>query len=456
MEKSHLVIVGFGDVVSYKYLECIKDAIGRGELDAYSVVDIESQKDKVQKRIKSIGMKPENIFYLADTKDETIGLEDFLPIFTKLKKDKSKLKVFISTEARAHEPYLKYCVENGIDSLVEKPVITPTDKDGFFLPNKISSIMKKIIRKARYKNANHSVMTLGRYHRVYNDEMVDVIKNKVLKYNAPITSFHLNTSSGVWNLYREYESREDHPYKYGYGMLMHGAYHYIDLMVQFLELNKIVYPKMDFILEVSSLAAYPEDQQIRIPKKYNELFKDYPPNWAAKTRSNTYGETDIVSIFSLKDKKTRKVLTVGSIALEQTTPSIRSWDNIPENLYNKNGRVSCTNIEVQISTLYSIFGRSFKVPKKTGRKVVQVENFAEVKTRANASLLQDEEYNTDRVFNNFFNSNSNKKLMTAWFQGREDKSKLENHYPVMKVVQALAESLKKPGKKIVIDLFEEI
>ena len=367
------------------------------------------------------------------------------------------MKVFISTETKAHEAYLRYCVENGIDSLVEKPVFTPIDRHGFFAPGKITSIMKKLITLSRKKPANHSVMTLGRYHKVYNEEMVDVIKEKVLKFGAPVTSFHLNTSSGVWNLYKEYESREDHPYKYAYGMLMHGAYHYVDLMVQFLELNKLVYPDMDFILEISSYVAYPEDQQIRIPKKFNESFEDNPPKWAQeKSGSNVYGEVDTVSVFSLKDKKTGKVLTLGSIALEQTTPSVRTWKDIPKDFYNKNGRISCTNLEVQLSTIYSIFGRSFKVPKSVGNKIVQVDNYAQVRSRANASLIEDEEYNTEKTFNNFFNSNSNRKLMTAWFQGKENKSQLEKHYPAMKITQAIAESIKKPGKPIIIELFEDI
>lgn len=457
--KSHLVIIGLGDVVPYKYLECIKDSIERGELDSYSVIDIKSQKNNIEKRINSIKLKPENIFYLPNITKSNISAnpKDFIPVFNRLRGEKDKLKVFISTETKAHEAYLKYCVENGIDSLVEKPVFTPIDRNGFFSPRKITSIMKKLIKTSRQKPANHSVMTLGRYHEVYNDEMADLVKEKVLKYGAPVTSFHLNTSSGVWNLYREYESREDHPYKYGYGMLMHGAYHYIDLMAQFLELNKLVYPKIDFVLEINSHVAYPEDQQIRIPKKFNNFFGDIPPEWTKeKSGLNGYGETDVVSIFSLRDKKTNKVLTVGSIALEQTTPSVRTWKDIPENFYNKNGRISCTNLEVQLSTLYSICGRSFKVPKSVDNKILQVDNYAQVRTRANASLLKDEEYNTEKVFNNFFNSNSNRKLMTAWFQNKENRSQLEKHYPTMKITQAIAESIKKPGKSITIEVFEKI
>ncbi|PIN93972.1 hypothetical protein COU54_00900 [Candidatus Pacearchaeota archaeon CG10_big_fil_rev_8_21_14_0_10_31_24] len=321
--KSHLIIVGLGEVIPYKYLECIKDSIDRGDLDSYSVIDIESQKESIERRIRSIKLKPENIFYLPDITKRNISNKrtDFQPIFKKLLKEKGRLKVFISTEVKAHEVYLKFCIENRIDSLVEKPVFAPVDKKGFFNPTKVESTMESLIKLSRKRPANHSVMTLGRYHKVYNDQMFESVKNKVIELEAPITSFHLRTASGVWNLYREYESREDHPYKYGYGMLMHGSYHYVDLMAQFLELNKLIYPNDDFYLDITSYVAYPEDQRCRIPKKFSENFLDNAPGWSnKKSGSNEYGETDIVSVFCLRAKKNNKILTLGSISLEQTTP----------------------------------------------------------------------------------------------------------------------------------------
>jgi hypothetical protein len=456
--KSHLIIVGLGEVVPYKYLECIKKAINRRELDSYSIIDLESQRNNVEKRIRSVDLKPENVFYLPDRTSFNISADqkDFKPVFRKLLEQKSRLKVFISTEVKAHEAYLRFCVENGIDSLVEKPVFAPTKK-GYFNPCVIESKMKSLIRSIRKKPANHSVMILGRYHRVYNDEMVDILKNKIIELQAPITSFHLRTASGVWNLYREYESREDHPYKYGYGMLMHGAYHYVDLMIQFLELNKIIYPRDDFLIDITSYVAYPEDQKYRIPKKFNADFSDNAPKWSnRKSGSNRYGETDIVSVFCLKNKRTKKVLTLGSISLEQTTPSIRSWKDIPEGFYNKNGRVSCTDIEVQLSVLYSMHGRSFKIPRIVDSKISKIDNYAIIQTRANASILKKEKYNTEKIISGFFNSDSNRKLMTNWFQNKENRSQLEKHYSAMKVTQAIALSLKKPGYPITIDLFEKI
>lgn len=237
-------------------------------------------------------------------------------------------------------------------------------------------------------------------------------------------------------------------------MLMHGAYHYIDLMAQFLELNRLIFPNDLFSLALSSFAAYPSDQSERIPKKFSQKFKDKQPRWAKKSSLTVgYGETDITTTFCLRDKKTNKVITVGTISLEQTTPSIRSWKDIPPNFYNKNGRVSCTDIEAQLSTLFSIHGRSFKVPISVNQKVIKVDNFAKVSTRINAALLKNQDFNSAKTFDNFANSSSNRQLMTAWIKGVEYRSKLDFHVPTMRILQAIALSIRKPGYPITFDLF---
>ncbi|CAN5211458.1 hypothetical protein BH10PSE19_BH10PSE19_19100 [soil metagenome] len=452
MEEAHLVIIGFGEVVAQKYMHCIAEAIKRGEIGAYSIVELASQKNVIDRRIQSVTLKPENIFYIPEpAKGTWADVKDFEPIVKQLKLKKYKLKVYIATEAKAHEAYLKYCVENGIDSLVEKPVIAPI-KDGCFDPIAIQSSMQYLLKKAKANPAHHSVMTFARYHRIYNEEILEPLKLKMLELQAPLTSLHLRTNSGVWNLYKEFEEREDHPYKYGYGMLMHNAYHYVDLMAQFLQLNKLIFPQDRFSLTLSSFAAYPSDQSNRIPVKFSEDFEDVQPDWA-KTNTIIYGETDITSTFCLKNIKTNKVITVGTLSLEQTTPCIRSWKDLPKGIYNKNGRTSCTDIEAQLSVLFSIHGRCYKTPKHSNQQSTHASHFAQVSTRANASLLANEEFNSVKTFSDYTHSSSKYKIIDEWLKGTENKSQLESHVIVMNIIQSLALSLQKPGYPVTLQLY---
>jgi hypothetical protein len=48
------------------------------------------------------------------------------------------MKAYIATEVGSHEQYLRRCVEEGVDSLVEKPVLAPMIGD-IFEPSLIST-----------------------------------------------------------------------------------------------------------------------------------------------------------------------------------------------------------------------------------------------------------------------------------------------------------------------------
>lgn len=450
-EKYHLVVIGFDEIVSNKYLSCIELAFKKNVIDGYSIIDLKEEENNISKRIEKLKFKPENVFYIEKSKDKDNWAckKEFEPVLKQIKNKKKNIRVYIATELKAHEGYLEYCIENGIPCLIEKPIFAPI-KDGLYCPELIDSKMKYYIDTAKQKHTKNSVMTLGRYHKIYNDIVMEGVKERMIKYNAPLTSFHLRHAGGVWNLHNEYIIREDHPYKYGYGMLMHGAYHYLDLAVQFINLNKIIYPSEQFELVVSSYGAYPEEQNDRISKKYSEKFDDNNSSFGEDKRY-VFGETDITSTFCLRNKKTKKVITLGTLSLEQTTPSVRAWKEFPKGVYNKNGRTSSVDIEIQLSTLYSVNVKCYDVPIKGKKEIERIDASAQILTRANASLLKDEKYITKKIFKGLFHSNSNKNLMLNWLFDKEDRSTLEQHLLVMRIIQALSVSLKDQGYPVVID-----
>lgn len=429
-------------------MSVIKDAILDNTISGYSILDFDTQRESIKKRVSRVPIKPTDILYVKDRRNQKIwaNREDFEPIFEKIITKHKHVKVFIATEVKAHEEYLKFCVEKNIDSLTEKPIFTPV-KDNKFDPGVIDQKMREILKIAKNSTANHSVMTLGRYHSVYNDEIFNTVREIMLSHKAPLTSLHLMTNSGVSNLFAEYSSREDHPYKYGYGMLMHGAYHYVDLIAQFLDLNIPLFPKDTLSLTVSSFAAFPYDQDSRMSALHKDYFNDNPPTWAtSKNPAHRYGETDITTTLCLKNEQSNKTITLGTICLEQTTPSVRNWIDFPDDFYNKNGRVSCTTIEAQLSTIFSVFGRAFKLPVSDEKKeITRVDNYAQIYKRSNAALIKEHDYVSSKTIKNYFNSDSNRKLLSKWLRGEEKISRLVDHEATMKIMQVIGLSIQKPG-----------
>lgn len=440
-KKPHLLVVGFGSVVSWKYMRFIEDYIWKNVIDGYSMIDIESQREVIKSKIKNILVQPKNKFYLTNwnTWKDIENIDEFVNIVNIFKKNNKDLKVFISTDPRYHEWYLEYCLENNIDCLVEKPIITPMTWKKFN-PSLYKKKMENLFKLANSKEWNFSVMSWARYHEIFNWGIIDKLEEKMKVHNTPITSFHLRTSSWVWNLYNEFIEREDHPYKYWFWVLNHWAYHYIDIFAQCLELNKKLLSE-ELKLTISSFAAYPIDQSVRISEKvHDQLDWGWDKNFWKTDELENYGETDIVTNFSLTDSNW-KVVTLWTLSLEHTTPSCRNWSDLDYDEYNKNWRLPCTDIEVQLSSLYSVHAHMFKKP----------ENFlqynVEVLYRSNIEITNDDQYYKREVYPDF-ESKWKYKLIKKWLEWNEEKSKFTQHSLTMKILEELSISIKKPGESI--------
>ena len=108
-------------------------------------------------------------------------------------------------------------------------------------------------------------------------------------------------------------------------------------------------------------------------------------------------------------------------------------------------------MEIQLSTLFAASVKCYKVPKNDGKPVERLPIKPHIITRANATLLPDEEYETKKVYPEVYNSDSNKKILSNWIQGEENRSTLEQHLPVIKMMGAIGMSLNKQGESVFID-----
>ncbi|MFC4375542.1 hypothetical protein ACFO5K_15685 [Nocardia halotolerans] len=451
MSIHQLVVIGYDEIVRNKYMPVIRDAIAEGHLDSWSLIDLESEREVIETRLVGADPQPRAKFFVqADNGDTALALETAQTALRFLRIPGLPMLAYIATEVGSHEQYLRRCVAEGINSLVEKPVLAPMS-GGVFDPSRISATMAELIADATARRTRHSVMTLSRYHSIYNDRLIAPLRERMLAWKAPLTSFHLRAAGGVWNLEHEFVTRDDHPYRHGYGMLMHGSYHYIDLAVQVLSLNKLVLGNRPLRLQLCSFGAFPTDQGRRLSSRATKLLSGHSECAVLTRDPRRFGETDITATFRLVDAETEATITLGTLSFEQTTPSIRSWSAFPAGVYNKNGRTSSVDLEAQLSTLYSVHVHCYDVPR--GPDADKIGAVAEILTRANASLLTEDSYVTRETFDGLFHSDSNRTPMQNWLRGTETRSRLKDHYLPMRVTEALALSLRIPGQIVEIDGF---
>lgn len=249
----------------------------------------------------------------------------------------------ISTEPKAHKAYISFCLKNHINILVDKPLTAPVNViNDYSQAKKIMDDYNEIVNL--YKKANEDdnvllqVQCQRRSHKGYRF-VHDLVADMIKQYNIPITSMHISHCDGMWNMPDEFLTRENHPYKYGYGKLFHSGYHFIDLTAWFASLNDIIDEKRPDSVELYASPVKVDDFMEIINKndyhallktaKFDNIFDNYNDY-----SFDSYGEVDFNTMLTFK--RNNKPIMVATLNLLQDGFSRRSWSQLPEDTYKGN------------------------------------------------------------------------------------------------------------------------
>lgn len=452
----NLLIVGFGPVAGYKYSRCIHSAIKRGYLEGFDIVDRESQRENVEARLLKLPIKPRTCTFipesvLADGAEAGIAWLTHKGILTEAE---TSQKVVIATEPQSHEAYIRQALLAKVDVLVTKPLVLPM-VGGLIDRPSLMPLTRSLVASSISVGGHSALLCLGRLHEIYERRLRQPLALMVDRLQNPITSIHLKTASGVWNLPAEYGYREDHPYKYGYGMLMHGAYHYVDIVSRLILMNRSIYPNEDFELYLSGFHAGPLDQNARITHYLNNSLTGYTHDMSKFDESFQYGETDIVISFALKIRSTGRTLSLGTISLEQTTPGMRSWGPFPSIPYNVNGRLHSTDVDVRIGPAFGISANVTKHPigARLGETDIRGVNSALITTRSNPRLTRTQGFirkeSFERPYGNSYSYSAEAEIFERWLLGESTYSDFASHLSSCALLDGLLQLTESGGAEII-------
>ena len=292
----------------------------------------------------------------------------------------------ISTEPKAHYAYITLFMKNGIHVLVDKPLTAPVNVSidqamAQRIQDEYESI-KDMYCEAKKNNVILQVQCQRRWHKGYQ-LIYKIAEETVKKYQVPITAIQISHCDGMWNMPDEFVTRENHPYKYGYGKLFHSGYHFVDLAAWCESINYSVERKASDNIELFATAVRPSDFMLMVDKQnYQELFDDHKFDdifdHLDDYHFEKYGEIDLYSLIQFKRQE--KVVSTVTLNLMQNGFSRRSWNSIPEDTYKGNGRVRHEYMNMEIGPLMNIQVHSYqskeikdKVEGKIG--VGEVEHF---------------------------------------------------------------------------------
>ena len=375
MDKN-IVLVGLGPHSKRIYINVLK----RYDKLPKIIIDLKSEEEKIKRYMEKEKIETE-LFLIPDEYKDNEELEK--SIAERLKRKLRQLRIthaIISTEPKAHFSYLKFFIENEINVLSDKPITVVKDM------HKLESIYKiknqyeelKLLYEKKKNKITCNIMCQRRYHRGYM-YIQNTIKEVIEKYNVPLTYINIYHCDGKWMMPHDYDI-DNHPYKYGYGKMFHSGYHFIDLLAEFIRLNKILSEdKKVTNVEINSCIFNLQDDLTCINKEdLLNLFKEqdipeFYKNDIDSEKYKEYGEKDFYTLMQFRNA-TGRTITTANLNMLQNGFSRRAWIETKENTYKGNGRIRHETLTIQVGPLLNIQIHSYQSKEIKNRKDFKSEH----------------------------------------------------------------------------------
>jgi len=354
----NIILVGLGPHAKRIYINLMK----KHNVLPLIIVDLVKNKNSILDYLNNEKICCDTYFVPNEEADNLDLSKKVANDIRKLMKKNNIQYAIISTEPKAHFAYSKFFLKENINILMDKPITSPM----FTFENVENSrkIKKEydVLKRAYLKksNMNFVIQCQRRFHDgyIYVKKLID---DTILQYNVPITYIDIYHSDGMWNMPNEFFSRENHPYKYGYGKLFHSGYHFIDLLTWFLESNNKINNKKANNVRVFTSIFRPKDFFETLD---NEFYKknletnEFSEILLNKEKVNNFGELDFHSMIDFK--KDDYIITHCNLNLLQSGFSKRAWTKLPSDTYKSNGRVRHETVNIQIGPIMNIQIHSYQ------------------------------------------------------------------------------------------------
>ena len=442
------ILVGLGPHAKRIYYPFLEKHRTRYGICLKLLIELEGQSQKVASFLAGRALQPETILYLPDNQANRMGrvLDETLRKELDSLVHKEKIDgIIISTEPKAHKIYACWALKNNINILMDKPLSAPlnpsTDIESARAIYRDYLDLENLLTQSR---AKFYVTCQRRNHKGYTF-IKEYLKNFVAKFEVPVSYIDVYHADGAWSLPHEFQ-KENHPYKYGYGKLMHSGYHFVDLFAWLAQVNFGLEKALPDTATIYTARFTPNDLFNQIDDKSLAKFFNQP---AIKDFYKTYqrhdyegfGELDAYTLVQLL--RGPNVVTTGSINLQQNSFSKRGWFDLPEDTYKGNGRVRHERVNIQVSQFLNIQVHSYQSceadqgtiePGEVGSKdhfdilVFRNKKIVGGKDFVKFSIGKDmKEHNQADSYYLGHNEQAREATLLNFIENKDDESELKNH-----------------------------
>lgn len=432
-----IIVIGCGPHFQEKYY-CVLEEMG---VSIVLLIDLEESRDSILSYFLNKKLKPSKTIFLPENYRNLISVTDINSIIN-IQINLSLVDgVMICTEPKVRKPYTLWAISHSLPIFMDKPISAFSCMGNM---KRLYEDYEEITNNAKANNVSVVVSCERRAHPGYI-WVRQYIKKFIKEVDLPLTSIDIHFAGGKWHLPTEYLSLENHPFKYGYGILLHSGYHYIDLLMSFLSLNdQGIHSEKEYNLKV--LGTYPEDQITAIGKNVYSLINTQTNRKKLNEYFDGFGETDIMMIGQLKQKN--RVLSNFSLKMFGTSLCLRKDARINPKF---DTRVRQENVIIHLGPLCSIHISSQPLKKLEPQKFLK-EDFNI--TIMNSPLLPERDsiimLNRTEISELFpqlcltesINSYARKWQLCEFLCRRDGNSSISSHKESVKLLQAIYSTLK--------------
>lgn len=444
-----IALIGLGPHARRIHLHYFK----KYNINPQIIVDLESQKDAILAICAEYGFDETEIVLIPDKyKDDELLNSDVSSMLSKAFGAKEISHVFLSTEPKAHNMYLEFCLGNNINVLSDKPITAFKDANAVENVDKVKKQYQSLVKKYRESTAHCHILCQRQFHRGYK-HVKQILAEVIKEYNIPITSIEISHCDGKWMLPHDMDT-ENHPYKYGYGKLFHSGYHFIQLLSDFVKLNDLT--TSDKRIESMQMFNYfltPNDElSIITNDDLKHIFQTdtLPEFYNRGAKFDNYGEKNFNSsmIFTNAEGKT---ITMATLNMQQLGFSRRNHLETNSDTYKGNGRVRHESVNIQVGPLMSIKISSYQskeIKERTGHETLAggLEHF-DIDIFRNVGLiggvphehikLKDLYKKTDKKTILGYNEYAREEAITDFLESRSKKGDLREHGLAIEIMNAV-------------------
>ncbi len=306
----NLIVIGCGPHYQKRYHPVLEE---QGAIISL-VIDLQEKKTVVLDFFKDKKSKPMKTLFFDDSFRNTISVDEIETAVAN-RIDLSPVDaVILCTEPKVRKSYALWAFKHRFPLFMDKPPCA------FLDTRKMDTLLldyEEIVTSAEKAQVNVVVSCERRAHFGYL-WLMDYLRLFTQREQVPVTSIDIHFANGNWVTPIEYVQQEHHPFKYGYGLLLHSGYHYIDLLVSFLSFNDI--NEVEYSLKLIYTSA--EEQLTSIGNDSAQRLSDPHPSLREKYGGLRHsGETDFLLIGQAK--KRGQLLSNFSVKLINTSVSKR-------------------------------------------------------------------------------------------------------------------------------------